>query len=391
MDDAIVAVAGWGKTEELANAVAREPDPERVLVLTYTETNQREDALRIFQKTRGAERHAMVIGWKAFQLHDIVRPYLPLKYPDIHLRGLANHDVDLSKRPGGSARYLTKNGDVYPSQLGKLTLDVIDSSGGAAISRLECLYDSIYIDEAQDLRGNDLCVLERLLKSSIEVHIFLDPRQSTLSTAEKDTKYKKNYPNAKIINLYREWERKGLLHIRYENVTHRSIAPIAAFSDIIVGDELGLAPTESVVEPRGWHDGIYIIAKSDINRYVQEYRATLLALQKSEKYGIRDAMNFRKSKGMTRDDVVIVTTGPIEKFLTTGAALRPVSVCNFYVAVTRARYSVALAVNNPRKVLAGIEKTHHLTGESSEQVQRLAVVDLPGALPLETPAWSPAE
>lgn len=32
-----------------------------------------------------------------------------------------------------------------------------------------------------------------------------------------------------------------------------------------------------------------------------------------------------------------------------------------------------------------------LTGESSEQVQRLVVVDLPGALPLETLAWSPVE
>ena len=32
-----------------------------------------------------------------------------------------------------------------------------------------------------------------------------------------------------------------------------------------------------------------------------------------------------------------------------------------------------------------------LPGESSEQVQRLVVVDLPGTLPLETLAWSPVE
>ena len=351
MNDAVVAVAGWGKTEELANAVAREPNPDRVLVLTYTETNQREDTLRIFQKTAGAKHCASVTGWKAFQLHDNVRPYLPLLYPGIRLRGLSNRDVDLYKRAGGAARYLTRDGDAYPSLLGKLALDVIGSSKGAAIRRLECLYDSIYIDEAQDLRGNDLCVLERLLKSNISVHVFLDPRQSTLSTAEKDRKYKKNYPNAEVIKLYREWEGKGLLDIRYENETHRCIAPIAALSDIIVGDELGFGPTVSVVEPRGRHDGIYIIAKSDLSRYASDHGATLLALQKSEKYGISDSMNFRKSKGMTRDDVVIVTTGPIEKFLTTGAPLKPASACGFYVAVTRARYSVALAVDNPGSVL----------------------------------------
>lgn len=354
MNDAVVAVAGWGKTEELANAVAREPNPERVLVLTYTETNQREDTLRIFRKTTGAKRYASVKGWKAFQLHDIVRPYLTLLYPGIRLRGLSTRDVDLSKRPAGSARYLTRDGDAYPSLLGKLTIDVIDSSGDAAIRRLEHLYDSIYIDEAQDLRGNDLCVLERLLKSNISVHIFLDPRQSTLSTAEKDRRYKKNYPNAEVIKLYREWERRGLLDIRYENETHRSIASIAALSDIIVGNGLGFGPTVSAVEPRGRHDGIYVIAKSDLNRYVNEYGATLLALQKSEKYGISGSMNFRKSKGMTRDDVVIVTTDPIEKFLTAGVPLRPISACGFYVAVTRARYSVALAVENPVRVMRSI-------------------------------------
>uniref|UniRef100_UPI001E4609FF hypothetical protein n=1 Tax=Collinsella sp. D33t1_170424_A12 TaxID=2787135 RepID=UPI001E4609FF len=213
-----------------------------------------------------------------------------------------------------------------------------------------------------DLRGNDLCVLERLLMSSINVHIFLDPRQSTLSTAEKDQKYKKNYPNAEVIKLYREWERKGLLNIRYENVTHRSIAPIAALSDIIIGDKLGFGSTTSVVEPRGRHDGIYIIDKANLTHYASNYGATLLALQKSEKYGISDSINFRKSKGMTRDDVVIVTTGPIEKFLTTGAPLKPASACNFYVAVTRARYSVALAVENPERVFRSAVNSNAIWG-----------------------------
>lgn len=356
MNDAIVAVAGWGKTEELATAVAREPNPERVLVLTYTETNQLEDALRISGKTSGHKRHATVIGWKSFQLHDIVRPYLPTLYPDRRLRGLANHDIDLMSYPKGAARYLTKAGDAYPSLLGLLTKKVIDSSKGTAIRRLECLYDSIYIDEAQDLRGNDLCVLELLLKSNINVHIFLDPRQSTLSTAQKDSKYKKGYPYAEIINLYRKWERRGLLRIRYENTTHRSIPQIAAFSNLIVGDELGFEPTISAVEPRGYHDGVYIIGKADIADYVEKHKATLLALQKSAKYGISDSMNFRKAKGMTRDDIVIVATSPIEKFLTNGASLKPESSCSFYVAVTRARYSVAIAVTKPNSVIKALRE-----------------------------------
>ena len=354
MNDATIAVAGWGKTERLAEAVAKERHPERTLVLTYTETNQHEDAIRIVRRmSTAAERPICptVMGWKAFQLREIVRPYLPMHYPNVRLRGLSSHDVDLSRRPTGSLRYLSKSGDAYPSLLGKLTLDVIDASRGEAIRRLEWLYDAIYIDEAQDLRGNDLCVLERLFKSNIDVHVFLDPRQSTLSTAIKDRKYKDTYPYAKLINLSREWETRGLVCLSYENTTHRSICPIALFSDLIIGDELQLGSTTSAVKPRGRHDGIYIISMNDIERYTKEHTATLLALRKSAQYGIPNSMNFRKAKGMTRDDVTIVATKPIEKFLRQGVPLKPESVCSFYVAVTRARYSVAIAVEKPLETL----------------------------------------
>ena len=46
---------------------------------------------------------------------------------------------------------------------------------------------------------------------------------------------------------------------------------------------------------------------------------------------------------------------------------------------------------NEEKLIEDFETTLNLNGESSEQVQRLVVVDLPGALPLETLAWSPVE
>ena len=53
---------------------------------------------------------------------------------------------------------------------------------------------------------------------------------------------------------------------------------------------------------------------------------------------------------MTREDVVIKASEPIEKLLTTGTRLSPSSACGFYVAVTRARYSVAIGVKDPAKV-----------------------------------------
>ena len=350
MNKAIIAVAGAGKTEQLISLVAMESRPERAIVLTYTTMNQFEDSARIAQKAvRG--NTVPVLGWKAFLLNEIVLPYLPRLYLDVQLHGLAPSDPQSFKFLKGESRYLTKDGRAYPSMLGKLAFDVINASNSAAIRRLEQLFDSIYIDEGQDLRGNDLCVLEALFKSSINITIVLDPRQSTLSTADRDSKYK-NYQYARIIKLYRLWERKKLLEIKICNETHRFIPDIALLSDRIFSDELHLEKTISHVKPRGTHDGVYLINKNDLSSYASKHDATLLSLKESSRFGVPHAMNFGASKGLTRDDVFIFATNPIEKFLMQGTPLSEKSACGFYVALTRARYSVAIAVKYPDKVLS---------------------------------------
>lgn len=356
MNKAVVAVAGAGKTERLAEAVAHEPNPERVLVLTYTVTNQREDAARIARKVGGVAECPRVIGWCAFLLDEIVLPYLPALYPGVQLKGLAPRDPATFQYLRGRSVYLNNDGRAYPSHLGKLALDVIKASNGSAIGRLECLYDRIYIDEAQDLRGNDLCVIEKLLRSSIEMKLVLDPRQSTLSTAERDRKYA-SYACAKVIELYRQWEKKRLLEIEFESRTRRFTPQIAAFSDLIFGGGLGFEDTVSDVQPRGYHDGVFIIDKTDAERYVGEHGATVLALQKSEQLGFPETFNFGKAKGLTRDDVVVIATGPIEALLLKGTPLSDKSACGFYVAVTRARYSVAIAVSKPEKTIAAMRES----------------------------------
>jgi hypothetical protein len=354
---AVIAVAGAGKTERLAKAVVDEPDPERVLVLTYTTTNQREDAARIAQRMNRRGTYPKVMGWYAFLINEIIRPYLPMLYPDISLHSVAQSDPDTFLGLTDAARYINRNGNAYPSHLGKLALDTIVASNGAAIERVEYLYDRIYIDEAQDLRGNDLCVLERLLLSRIDIRLVLDPCQSTLSTAPRDRKYAKKYENAKIIDLYRQWEKKRLLEIEYDNETHRFTPQIALFSDHIIREALGLERTRSKILPRGHHDGIFLVDKQNLRSYVDELNPTVLAIQSSARLGFPETFNFGKAKGLTRDDILIIATNPIERFLAKGNPLRPKSACGFYVAVTRARYSVAVAVSNPEMTLHAMQSS----------------------------------
>jgi len=350
MNTAVIAVAGAGKTERLAKAVLCEPSTSRTIVLTYTTTNQLEDSLRIASSAPTPYDLPRVTGWRSFLLNEIVKPYLPKLYPNVSLQGLAFNDPESFQYLKGYQRYISADGWAYPSLFGKLAFDVIKASGYRALQRIEHLYDSIYIDEGQDLRGNDLCVLEALLKSSITIHIVLDPRQSTLSTAARDKKYREKYQSANIINLFRLWEKAGRLTIETMNETWRFTPQIAHFSDLIFEDDLNLGETVSNVPLRGRHDGLFLISKSEVAEYSNKYQATALAVRKSQEIDAYESINFGLSKGMSRDDVVIVATAPIEELLTKGKRLLPSSACGLYVAVTRARYSVAIAVEQPNEV-----------------------------------------
>ena len=60
-------------------------------------------------------------------------------------------------------------------------------------------------------------------------------------------------------------------------------------------------------------------------------------------------MNFKVSKGRSFERVLIVPTTGIQNFLSRGKFLEPGPAANFYVAVTRARQSVAIVVPNTGK------------------------------------------
>lgn len=67
-------------------------------------------------------------------------------------------------------------------------------------------------------------------------------------------------------------------------------------------------------------------------------------------------MNFGMCKGRTVSRVLIYPTGPIVKFLKdSNNILTDSSASSFYVAITRAMYSVAIVVDKPEKYLVLFE------------------------------------
>lgn len=245
MNKVLVAVAGAGKTHRIASEIAESGCRDRILVLTYTIRNQVEDASRIASTGGDSTKQPHIMGWMAFLLNEIIRPYLPLKYPAIELRRLGI-DPSTFQYLKGSNRYFNKDGDAYPGTLAKLAVDVVKASKNAPIKRLELLYDAIYIDEAQDLRGNDLEIIASLFKSNIVTTVVLDPRQSVLATTKHDAK-NKPYRGVKVLGFYRKMEEANLCVVEELNETHRFVPEIAAFSDFVISDHGSFSKTISHV------------------------------------------------------------------------------------------------------------------------------------------------
>lgn len=356
MNRAIIAVAGAGKTRTVVQSMLQEPDLGRTFLLTYMTRNQLEGSTRLAKYLTSDSAFPHVMGWFSFLLNEIVRPYSRLLFEDVEVGALCTDVPDDFMYRKGTRRYFTANGNAFSERLSLLANKVIEASGGAAIRRLEKVASSVYIDEAQDLRGNDLDIVMRLMASKIDVTVVCDPRQSVVKTSRIDTKYKK-YRDEHIGDFFNEMQSKGLCEVEWINETHRFIPEIAALSDAIFSGS-GFPATISNVEPTGY-SGLFLIRKGDVERYAIKHSATILRVDKrAGTFEGIEVANFGECKGMTRRDVVVIATAPIQQFLSKGKPLKSEAARRFYVAVTRARQSVAIAVENPIKTLEDMAQYH---------------------------------
>ena len=93
------------------------------------------------------------------------------------------------------------------------------ATGGLPLNRFEQIFDHLYIDEAQDLSGYDLELVELLLKSRVRMTLIGDHRQATFST--NDNPKNKAYWGVKIVTKFEEWAKAGLAEIDYHTHSHR--------------------------------------------------------------------------------------------------------------------------------------------------------------------------
>lgn len=123
---------------------------------------------------------------------------------------------------------------------------------------------------------------------------------------------------------------------------YRSNQEICDFADAISPSH---PKTISKNETVTGNDGIYRISRDDVAAYYEQYDPVVLRYRRDvDTFGL-PARNFDVAKGSTYNRTLIFCTRPMLKYLAHGDAAKPTSKEKFYVAVTRARYSVAFVVN----------------------------------------------
>ncbi|SDM02970.1 UvrD/REP helicase N-terminal domain-containing protein [Modicisalibacter muralis] len=340
-----LAVAGSRKTQGIVDHCATLPRERRALVVTYTQTNQ-DELRRRLAVYAGDHQGLEVLGWYTFLIHHFAKPFLPFKFPGKRVQGF-NFDGRPMRMAKGYSRFLDSNGAVYACELGRLAHELVLESRGTLVHRLECLYEEILIDEAQDLSSHDWEIIDVLLGSSIDIRMVGDIRQSVLATNPRSAKNKR-YAYAEVIGWFREREAQGLLEIMQSATTWRCHPDIASFSDTIFDASWLFPVTDSKNDTVTSHDGVFLVYKRDVEEYVVKYKPQCLrhSASSGKEFNLT-FLNFKLSKGSTHERVLIVPTRGILQFLQTGAHLEPGPAASFYVAITRAKQSVAIIVDDP--------------------------------------------
>ncbi|MGV9679337.1 UvrD-helicase domain-containing protein [Nocardia sp. NPDC003482] len=337
---AILAAAGSHKTETIIRAVVESDPVTRILITTYTNENLAQITRRITEALGTVPPNVTIMGWFPFLLRDCVKPYQNYVTSTNRVKS-----IEFTNRPDQYVKrsrvdyYIDPASNLYSDNVADFACVINEKSGNKVVSRLENLYDQIYIDEIQDLVGYDLDLLDLLFSSDIAVTVVGDPRQSTYTTSK--TRKNKAYQRLKLFDWYVEREKEGALTIEWRNESFRCHQAICDFADALYPT---LPPTTSRNTEETGHDGVFFIQSSELDAYMSTYRPIAMRYSKTTKTGGYPAVNFGASKGSTYNRVVIFPTNPMKKYFKTGNLDDAGDVSKFYVAVTRARSSVAFVL-----------------------------------------------
>lgn len=336
----ILASAGSGKTTTIVSEAGGSLDTRSHLI-TYTNNGRGELSDKAYSMFGSIPSHMRISTWYAFILQHFIRPY----QAQLHKTRVST----INFKRGRTARYIKRGQTSYSfSSPDRLRLDkvtdfaclLIEKTKGLPVDRFLEICDHLYIDEAQDLSGYDLELIEILLLAGLRITLIGDCRQATYTT--NDSPKNKAFTGAKIVRKFENWKKAGLLEIEHQAYSFRCIQPICDFADAFHPD---FENTESRNSNHSEHDGLFAVRESDVAAYRESYNPQTLRYSRATKDVEGSPLNFGAVKGMTFERTLIYPHGPLKKYLASGELKHAgKEMAKLYVAVTRAKQSVAFVV-----------------------------------------------
>jgi DNA helicase II / ATP-dependent DNA helicase PcrA len=341
---AVIAAAGSHKTQYVIDEALAAPPEQRILISTYTKENCDQISRRLHRANGGLPPNVQVLSWFGLLMNQAARPYQSAVTGRIDY----GRSLNFKPNPNRYARrdrpltyYFDKSGDFYRNVLADFVVEADDRTRGRVIRRLERLYDAVYIDELQDLAGSDLHFLDLLFGSKISVTVVGDPRQSTYLTNQSNTNRK--YRRGGIVHWLKERAEAKVCMIEERTESWRCNQAICDWADGLYPD---LPPTVSKNHACTGHDEVVYLAHEDVPVYMEKFQPTVLRWNRNTDTLGLTAMNIGVSKGSTFDRVLIFPPQTIVKYLLSKDLDKLTARPHLYVAVTRAKHSVAFVVDH---------------------------------------------
>lgn len=358
----VIAAAGAGKTTYLVQQAVK-IKTQRVLITTYTESNEAEIRQKFFDLVGHVPANVVIMTWFSLLITHGVKPFQGCLF-DFRVTGMilvqAQSGIRFKNSKGISVpwpeaeidkHFFDSTGRIFSDKLSKLVIRCDEKSGGAVIDRLSRVFPNIFVDEVQDLAGYDLDILAALARSSARLLMVGDPRQVTYLT-HHEQRYRK-YTDGRIVDFLRaELQRKVPIDIDQTTLSrsHRNSAAICAVSSRLYpslpASQACDCTTCRATPPEG--AGAFILQTADFAHYLATFQPMQLR-DSVNSAGVDHrcpVMNFGQSKGRGFDHVVILPTGPMRDWLShPETILKPQSRAKLYVALTRARKSVAVVMD----------------------------------------------
>lgn len=355
MNKLIIASAGAGKTTFVVkDALEKASQGKRVLITTFTEACEREIYQKIIDEYGYIPENIFIKTWFSFLISHGVKPYqgqlfsfdtkgMLLVNGRSGLKFKGRFPVYWGEQENFEKFYFSSQYKIYSDKLAQLVIRCETASKGKVFDRISRCFDVIYIDEVQDLAGYDLEILDYLFKIKANIVLVGDPRQAIYST--NNSRKNKKYVKSEIVNFFEDSKLEIETDTTSLVVNHRCPQSICDYSNLLYPD---LPSSNSGNKEITGHDGLFMLPTKHLNNYLEKYNP--IQLRDSIKTSINEefqALNFGKSKGLTRKRIVIYPSGPMVKWLINhDVEISKAARAKLYVALTRAKHSVAIVLKD---------------------------------------------